>query len=83
LYEGIMIDKIMTKPAIVERRGRSVFSIVLKEGRKHQIRRMCDACHLTITSLIRIRIGHMIVAKMIPGNVKSVSPKDVALLKKS
>ncbi len=80
---GIMIDKITTKPAIVERRGRSVFSIVLKEGRKHQIRRMCDACHLTITSLVRVRIGHLVVAKMIAGNVKSIAPKDVEKLKQS
>jgi len=82
MASGIMLDKIITKPAVVERRGRSVFSIVLLEGRKHQIRRMCDACHLTITSLVRIRIGHLVAAKMIAGNVKSIAPKDVALLKR-
>lgn len=82
MAKGVMIDKVMTRSATVERRGRSVFSIVLKEGRKHQIRRMCDACHLTITSLIRVRIGHLTAGKMIAGNVKSVAPKDVALLKK-
>lgn len=78
---GISLDGIKTKPAIVERRGRSVFSIVLTEGRKHQIRRMCDACHLTITTLTRIRIGHLKAGSMIAGNVKSISPKDVDKLK--
>jgi 23S rRNA pseudouridine2605 synthase len=81
MASGIMLDGVMTKPAIVERRGRSVFSITLIEGRKHQIRRMCDACHLTITSLVRIRIGHLVAGKMIAGNAKSVSPKDVTRLK--
>lgn len=81
MASGIMIDKIMTKEATVERRGRSVFSIILKEGRKHQIRRMCDACHLTITSLVRIRIGHLLAGKMIAGNVKYVEPKEVEKLK--
>lgn len=81
MAEGIVLDGVITKPAIVTRKGRSVFSIVLTEGRKHQIRRMCDACHLTITTLVRIRIGHLKAASMIAGNVKSVSPKDVAKLK--
>ena len=81
MAQGIMLDGIITKPAITERRGRSVFSIVLQEGRKHQIRRMCDACHLTITTLTRIRIGHLKAGSMIAGNVKSVSPKDVEKLK--
>jgi pseudouridine synthase len=83
MADGIILDGIPTKPAIVERRGRSVFSIVLTEGRKHQIRRMCDACHLTITTLVRIRIGHLKAGPMIAGNVRSVAPKDVEKLKQS
>ncbi len=81
LGTGILLDGIVTKPAVVDRRGRSVFSIILHEGRKHQIRRMCDACHLTITSLVRIRIGHLSAGKMIAGNMRSVAPKDVDALK--
>lgn len=81
LAHGIKLDRVMTKPAIVKRVGRNGFTIILKEGRKHQIRRMCDACHLTVTSLTRIRIGHLEAKKMMAGNVKSIAPKDVALLK--
>lgn len=81
MAEGIKLDGVITKPAPTERRGRSVFSIILNEGRKHQIRRMCDACHLTITTLTRIRIGHLKAGSMIAGNVRSISPKDVQILK--
>lgn len=81
LSHGILLDKIKTKPAIVTKRSKTSFTIVLTEGRKHQIRRMCDACHLTIESLTRIRIGHLTVGAMKPGFVKRIPTKDIALLK--
>ena len=83
LSTGIVLDKVKTKPAIVKKVSRSVFTIVLTEGRKHQIRRMCDACHLTIESLVRIRIGHLKIGSMKPGFVKRIPAKDIELLKKT
>lgn len=81
MADGIKLDGIMTKPAITKRKGRNSFTIILTEGRKHQIRRMCDACKLTINKLTRIRIGHLKAAGMIAGNAKPLSSKDVQLLK--
>ena len=83
LSTGIVLDKVKTKPAIVKKVSKSSFTIVLTEGRKHQIRRMCDACHLTIESLARIRIGHLKIGSMKPGFVKRISTKDIELLKNS
>ena len=82
LSSGIMLDGVKTKPAIVKKVSKGSFTIVLTEGRKHQIRRMCDACHLTIESLVRIRIGHLKIGSMKSGFVKRISPKDIELLKK-
>jgi pseudouridine synthase len=82
LSSGIMLDKVMTKPATVKKISKSSFTITLTEGRKHQIRRMCDACRLTIESLTRIRIGHLKIGSMKPGFVKRIEPKDIELLKK-
>ena len=78
---GIMLDDKMTKPAIVRQNGRNAFTIILKEGRKHQIRRMCDACRLTVESLVRIRIGHLSLGKMKTGSIKPVPLRDVERLK--
>lgn len=83
MSEGIILDGEPTLPALVARRGRHTFSIVLKEGRKHQIRRMCDACHLTVTELVRVRIGHLLIRGMIAGNVKYVPPEEVQRLKET
>ncbi len=82
LSSGIMLDKVLTKPAIVKKVSRSSFTIVLTEGRKHQIRRMCDACRMTIESLTRTRIGHLKIGSMKPGFVKRITPADIELLKK-
>lgn len=78
---GIVIDKIPTKPAEVKRISRSVFAITLFEGRKHQIRRMCDACHLTIESLVRTKIGHLKIGPMEAGSMNQIAQKDIDLLK--
>jgi pseudouridine synthase len=82
LANGIMLDKVMTKPAVAKKVSKNSFTIALTEGRKHQIRRMCDACHMTIESLTRIRIGHLKIGSMKPGFVKRISPADIELLKK-
>ncbi len=82
MRKGIVLDKIKTKPAEVSRLSRTSFSIVLHEGRKHQIRRMCDACRLTIESLTRIAISHLTIAGMKSGSVKKLTSKDIELLKK-
>lgn len=78
---GILLDKIKTKPTTTKRLSRYTFTIVLNEGRKHQIRRMCAACHLTVESLIRIRIGHLESKGMKAGNSKRLDAETVQLLK--
>lgn len=81
MNSGIILDKVKTKLVKTKKLSKNSFTIVLTEGRKHQIRRMCDACHLTIESLIRIRIGHLKIGSMKPGFVKRIPSKDIELLK--
>lgn len=78
---GIVLDKIKTKPAIVKRASRTSFEITLFEGRKHQIRRMCDACHLTIDTLTRIAIGPIKTGTLKSGNTRKLTPEEIASLK--
>lgn len=79
---GIMIDKIKTKPAQVKRLSRTQFSILLHEGRKHQIRRMADACRLTVEELKRTDIGFLNIGGMKAGDTKKLSDAEVQKLKK-
>ncbi|GIT53529.1 MAG: hypothetical protein Ct9H300mP16_06890 [Pseudomonadota bacterium] len=55
----MILDGRHLKPVTVSSTGERTLHFVLTEGRKRQIRRMCDLVGLTIVSLTRIRIGQV------------------------
>ena len=59
LNHGLSLDGAALKPAKVTRQGRDVLRFVLREGKKRQIRRMCELVGVTVTSLKRVRIGRI------------------------
>lgn len=63
LRHGLMLDDVALRPAAVERlrtfAWAGVLRFVLKEGRKRQIRRMCESVGLRVTQLVRVRIGNV------------------------
>lgn len=82
MSDGIKLQDGWTLPAVVTKIDTHTFLITLKEGRKHQIRRMSNACKLTVESLTRIRIHTIVAPKMLPGNFKKLTPEQIAELKK-
>lgn len=82
LFErGIDLSDGKTLPAKAEMIHAHMFSITLKEGRNHQIRRMAEALRLTVTNLKRIRIGKVKIARMKPGESRVLKPKEIEDLK--
>lgn len=79
---GIEIDGEMTLPAKIQWIDKHNFKIILREGRRHQIRRMCEHLHLTVTRLSRLRIGPVTLGHMNPGEFRLLSAKEIALIKK-
>lgn len=79
---GIKLEDGITLPAKVKILSPNVFRIILKEGRKHQIRRMADAVNLTIVKLKRLRIGNISLGSLKPGNSRVLSKIEVEKLKK-
>jgi 23S rRNA pseudouridine2604 synthase len=57
LRSGLSLDDRPLKPAQVEWINRDQLRFVLREGRKRQIRRMCDLVELKVVGLKRVRIG--------------------------
>lgn len=82
MESGIMLDKVMTLPCLAEKVSRNEYRITLQEGRKHQVRRMANACKLTVTRLVRIRIGDFTIGKMTPGYFKKIPNAVVDQMKK-
>jgi 23S rRNA pseudouridine2604 synthase len=57
LRGGLALDGKPLKPAQVEWINRDQLRFVLREGRKRQIRRMCDLVGLKVVGLKRVRVG--------------------------
>jgi len=59
LRHGLMLDGRKLRPAQIKQINPDQLQFVLKEGRKRQIRRMCDLVGLEVTGLKRVRIGRV------------------------
>jgi 23S rRNA pseudouridine2604 synthase len=64
LRHGLELDERRLKPAKVSWANEDQLRIVLREGRKRQIRRMCELVGLKVTGLKRVRIGSVALGKL-------------------
>ncbi|WP_054022115.1 pseudouridine synthase [Piscinibacter sakaiensis] len=67
LRHGLSLDGVALRPAEVERLNEDQLRFVLREGRKRQIRRMCEAVGLAVVGLKRVRIGGVRLGELPPG----------------
>ena len=82
MAQGLRLRDGITLPAKAKRLSRREFSLALKEGRNHQIRRMTDKIRLTITKLVRTRIGTINLGNLKEGKARKLTEKEVESLKK-
>ena len=61
---GLSLDGVMLKPAKVSWQNEDQLRFVLREGRKRQIRRMCELVGLNVVGLKRVRIGSVSLGKL-------------------
>jgi 23S rRNA pseudouridine2604 synthase len=57
LQHGLELDGVKLKPARVSWQNEDQLRFALREGRKRQIRRMCELVGLVVTGLKRVRTG--------------------------
>lgn len=74
---GVYINKYKTLPAKIKRTDIRKFSIVIIEGKKRQVRRMCEKLGYGVTKLKRVRIGKLELGSMKEGQYKNIALKDV------
>lgn len=68
LNQGLELDGVQLQPAKVSWQNEDQLRFVLREGRKRQIRRMCELVGLTVVGLKRVRIGSVTLGKLPAGN---------------
>ncbi len=64
LNHGLSLDGAALKPAKVSWQNEDQLRFVLREGKKRQIRRMCELVGLQVVGLKRIRIGSVTLGKL-------------------
>jgi 23S rRNA pseudouridine2604 synthase len=67
LRHGLSLDGVKLKPAQVSWQNADQLRFVLREGRKRQIRRMCEMVGLFVTGLKRVRSGRVRLGGLPPG----------------
>lgn len=77
LRHGLQLDGKPLKPAKVEWINREQLRFVLTEGRKRQIRRMCEAVGLKVLGLKRVRIGKLRLGNLPEGKWRFLEPEEV------
>jgi 23S rRNA pseudouridine2604 synthase len=74
LRHGLVLDGKPLKPAQVEWINNDQLRFVLREGKKRQIRRMCELVGLKVTGLKRVRIGRIVLGHLPPGKWRVLAP---------
>jgi pseudouridine synthase len=83
---GVMLDGRITNPAPIELLERDEehtrFRLVLREGKKRQIRRIAAGFNHPVTRLVRERIGPILLGDLRPGEWRYLTGAEVAQLRK-
>ena len=80
LRHGLMLDGRILKPARITVIADQQLRFVLTEGRNRQIRRMCDMVGLTVTDLMRVRIGPLLLNDLPEGQWRMLTAQERAAL---
>lgn len=83
LRGGVKLDDGRTAPARVVRMSGTVLEITIHEGRKHQVKRMCEAVGHPVVALERVRFGPLELGDLAPGAVRRLSEPEVERLRRS
>lgn len=81
LRRGIVLDDGPTAPADVTPIRPDTVEITIHEGRKRQVRRMCEAVGHPVVSLVRIALGPLKLGDLKPGASRRLTDAEVADLR--
>jgi len=76
LRHGLSLDGQALKPAKVAWQNPEQLRMVLTEGKKRQIRRMCELVGLKVVGLKRVRIGNVMLGNLPVGQWRYLAPHE-------
>ena len=82
LREGIELEDGRTHPAKVRKISSGELEITIHEGRKRQVRRMCEAIGHRVESLERVAFGPLRLGSLPVGGHRRLTPAEVERLRR-
>ncbi len=83
MEKGVKIESEFTAPCKVKILNDQTFKIILTEGKKHQIRRMCVALFQEVADLQRIRIMNIELGNMPVGQFRNIEGEELQIFLES
>jgi 23S rRNA pseudouridine2605 synthase len=83
LREGVELEDGRTAPARVRQLRPGLIEITLREGRKRQVRRMCEAVGHRVTELERVAFGPLGLRGLAPGESRRLTRAEVERLRRA
>jgi 23S rRNA pseudouridine2605 synthase len=83
LREGVELEDGMSAPARVRLVAPDTLELTIHEGRKRQVRRMCEAVGHPVTALRRIRFGPLELGDLRPGAHRRLGEGEIAGLREA
>ena len=83
MERGVFIEGYTTKPCKVHMIAERKFSVIITEGKKHQIRRMCAALGYVVDTLERRRIMNITLGKLGLGQSRAITGVELSTLLRS
>lgn len=80
LRTGVKLDDGRSAPARVRRLAADTLELTIHEGRKRQVRRMCEAVGHPVVALERTAIGSLSLGALKPGGHRRLSAREIAAL---
>src|SRR3989344_821382 len=74
---GVLIEGYQTKKCKVKILNENTFHVVLTEGKKHQIRRMCSALFQEVVDLKRERIMNIKLGNLAPNGIREIRGEEL------
>jgi 23S rRNA pseudouridine2605 synthase len=81
LSKGVELEEGRTAPAQARRLDPSRLELTIHEGRKHQVKRMCEAVGHPVRSLHRSVYAGLTLGALEPGEWRELSAEEIARLK--
>lgn len=77
LQAPMLLDEQAVRPAAARVLPDGGLAVTIKEGRKRQVRHMCKVAGLTVTRLVRVREGKLLLGALPPGQWRFLTEQEI------